>query len=41
MATTTEPRRKAARSFQTKMLIGGRWQESRSGKTLRDGQPRH
>jgi aldehyde dehydrogenase (NAD+) len=35
MATATKPRRKgeaAARSFQTRMLIDGRWRESQSGK---------
>jgi aldehyde dehydrogenase (NAD+) len=34
MATATEPRRKAKRSFQTKMLIGGDWRDSKSGKTF-------
>jgi aldehyde dehydrogenase (NAD+) len=34
MATATEPRRKAKRSFQTKMLIDGQWRDSQSGKTF-------
>ena len=37
MTTATEPRRASAtskRSFQTKMLIDGRWVESRSGQTF-------
>jgi aldehyde dehydrogenase (NAD+) len=34
MATVTEPRRKASRSLQTKMLIDGKWRDSVSGKTF-------
>ena len=34
MATATEPRRKTKRSFQTKMLIDGKWRDSVSGKTF-------
>ncbi len=35
MATATKPRRKAAaRSYQTKMLIDGKWRDSASGKTF-------
>src|SRR5215211_2708810 len=34
MATVTEPRRKAKRSFQTRMLINGQWRDSASGKTF-------
>ncbi|HEX8204059.1 MAG TPA: aldehyde dehydrogenase family protein [Isosphaeraceae bacterium] len=34
MATATEPRRKAKRAFQTKMLIGGQWRDSASGQTF-------
>jgi aldehyde dehydrogenase (NAD+) len=34
MATATQPRRKTKPTFQTKMLIGGRWCESQSGKTF-------
>ncbi len=39
MATATEPRRKAGRTFQTKLLIDGRWQDSRSGKTFETVNP--
>ena len=34
MATVTEPRRKAARKFQTKLLIDGKFRDSHSGKTF-------
>jgi len=34
MATATEPRRATRRSFQTKLLIDGKWQDSRSGRTF-------
>jgi aldehyde dehydrogenase (NAD+) len=34
MATATEPRRKAARSYQTKLLIDGKFRDSLSGKTF-------
>jgi aldehyde dehydrogenase (NAD+) len=34
MATATEPRTRTRRSFQTKMLIGGQWRDSVSGKTF-------
>jgi aldehyde dehydrogenase (NAD+) len=34
MATATEPRRKAKQSFQTKILIDGKWRDSVSGKTF-------
>jgi aldehyde dehydrogenase (NAD+) len=34
MATVTEPRRKAKRSFQTKMLLDGKFRDSHSGKTF-------
>jgi aldehyde dehydrogenase (NAD+) len=34
MATVTEPRRKAAPSFQTKLLIDGKFRDSVSGKTF-------
>ena len=34
MATVTEPRRKAALSFQTKLLIDGQFRDSGSGKTF-------
>ncbi len=39
MATAIEPRRVAQRSFQTKMLIDGRWRESVSGKTFATVNP--
>jgi aldehyde dehydrogenase (NAD+) len=34
MATATKPRRPAARTFQTKLLIDGKWRDSVSGKTF-------
>ncbi len=34
MATVTEPRRKAAHKFQTKLLIDGKFRDSHSGKTF-------
>jgi aldehyde dehydrogenase (NAD+) len=34
MATATEPKRKVGRKHQTKMLIGGHWRDSVSGKTF-------
>jgi aldehyde dehydrogenase (NAD+) len=34
MATATEPRRTARKTFQTKMLIDGKWVDSQSGKTF-------
>jgi aldehyde dehydrogenase (NAD+) len=34
MATVTEPRRKAANSFQTRLLIDGKFRDSVSGKTF-------
>ncbi len=34
MATATAPRRKVARSLQTKLLIDGKWRDSKSGKTF-------
>ena len=39
MATATEPRRKVARSHQTKQLIDGKWRESVSGKTFETINP--
>ena len=39
MATATEPRRKVARSFQTKLLIDGKWRDSVSGKTFETINP--
>ncbi len=39
MATATEPRRATQRTFQTKMLIDGRWRESQSGKTFETINP--
>jgi aldehyde dehydrogenase (NAD+) len=39
MATATEPRRATRRSFQTKLLIDGKWQDSRSGKTFATVNP--
>src|SRR6185312_13136647 len=40
MATVTEkPRAKSARKFQTKLLIDGRWQDSKSGKTFETVNP--
>jgi aldehyde dehydrogenase (NAD+) len=34
MATATKPRRKAAHSYQTKLLIDGKFRDSQSGKTF-------
>jgi aldehyde dehydrogenase (NAD+) len=34
MATVTEPRRQTRRSFQTRLLIDGKWCDSKSGKTF-------
>ena len=39
MATVTKPRRKAARQFQTKLLIDGKWRDSQSGKTFETINP--
>ncbi|HMB04917.1 MAG TPA: aldehyde dehydrogenase family protein [Isosphaeraceae bacterium] len=39
MATITEPRRAAARKFQTKLLIDGQWRDSVSGKTFKPINP--
>jgi len=39
MATATEPRRKVARSHQTKMLIDGKWRDSASGKKFETINP--
>jgi aldehyde dehydrogenase (NAD+) len=39
MATATEPRRATRQTFQTRMLIDGKWQESRSGKTFSTVNP--
>ena len=39
MATVTEPRRKAAHSFQTKLLIDGKFRDSQSGKTFATVNP--
>src|SRR5918912_512961 len=39
MATATEPRRTAQRTFQTKMLIDGQWRDSASGKTFATFNP--
>ena len=40
MATATLPRRPTkARKFQTKMLIGGQWRDSVSGKTFKTIDP--
>jgi aldehyde dehydrogenase (NAD+) len=39
MATVTKPRRKAARTFQTKMLIDGKFRDSQSGKTFATTNP--
>jgi len=39
MATATEPRRKVARSLQTKLLIDGKWRDSVSGKTFETINP--
>jgi aldehyde dehydrogenase (NAD+) len=34
MATATKPRRKVTRTYQTKLLIDGKWRDSASGKTF-------
>src|SRR3984957_3719048 len=39
MATATAPRRKVARSVQTKLLIDGKWRDSKSGKTFETINP--
>jgi len=39
MVTATEPRRKVARSLQTKLLIDGKWRDSVSGKTFETINP--
>ena len=39
MATATAPRRKTARSIQTKLLIDGKWCDSKSGKTFETINP--
>src|SRR5271166_5740743 len=39
MATVTQPRRKAAHSFQTRMLIDGKFRDSVSGKTFATVNP--
>ncbi len=39
MATATAPRRKAASSVQTKLLIDGKWRDSKSGKTFETINP--
>jgi len=39
MATVTEPRRKAAPSFQTRLLIDGQFRDSVSGKTFATVNP--
>jgi aldehyde dehydrogenase (NAD+) len=39
MTTLIEPRRKAGRKLQTKMLIGGQWRDSVSGKTFATVNP--
>src|SRR5271154_5883100 len=39
MATATAPKRKVARSFQTKLLIDGKWRDSKSGKTFETINP--
>ena len=39
MATATEPRRAARRTFQTRMLIDGQWRDSASGKTFETVNP--
>ena len=39
MATATKPRRKISSSFQTKMLIDGKWRDSASGKTFETYNP--
>ncbi len=39
MATITEPRRGTSRSFQTRLLIDGKWRDSVSGKTFATVNP--
>ncbi len=39
MAAVTEPRRKAAPSFQTRLLIDGQFRDSVSGKTFATVNP--
>ncbi|WP_165219564.1 aldehyde dehydrogenase family protein [Aquisphaera insulae] len=39
MATVTKPRKKAAHSFQTKLLIDGKFRDSKSGKTFATVNP--
>ncbi len=39
MATATKARRKVASKYQTKMLIGGKWCDSQSGKTFETINP--
>ena len=39
MATITEPRRATRRTFQTKLLIDGKWRDSVSGKTFETINP--
>jgi aldehyde dehydrogenase (NAD+) len=39
MATATEPRRAVRRTFPTKLLIGGQWRDSASGKTFATVNP--
>ncbi len=39
MATATAPRRKVARTVQTKLLIDGKWRDSKSGKTFETINP--
>src|ERR1700712_1337719 len=39
MATATEPRRATRKTFQTKMLIDGKWRDSVSGKTFETVNP--
>jgi len=39
MATVTEPRRETKRSFQTRLLIDGKWRDSVSGKTFQTVNP--
>src|SRR5271168_2827267 len=39
MATVTEPKRKTRRTFQTKLLIDGKWRDSASGKTFSTVNP--
>src|ERR1700693_1428707 len=39
MAPATAPRRKVARSLQTKLLIDGKWRDSVSGKTFETINP--